>query len=81
MKHVLLALSLITPWSAFADGPARTPPPIDLWQSLLTSQRQTAPQIYEAACCKVCRKGYACGNSCISRDKACHQPPGCACNG
>lgn len=33
------------------------------------------------ACCKVCRKGKACGDSCISRDKDCHQPPGCACDG
>lgn len=32
-------------------------------------------------CCKVCRKGYACGNSCISRSKQCHRPPGCACDG
>ena len=32
-------------------------------------------------CCKICRTGKACGNSCISRDKNCHQPPGCACNG
>lgn len=32
-------------------------------------------------CCKVCRKGKACGNSCIARDKQCHQPPGCACDG
>ena len=31
-------------------------------------------------CCKVCRKGKACGNSCIARDKQCHQPPGCACD-
>ena len=33
------------------------------------------------ACCKVCKKGKACGNSCISEDKSCHQPQGCACNG
>jgi hypothetical protein len=32
-------------------------------------------------CCKVCHAGKACGNSCISRDKTCHQPPGCACDG
>jgi len=32
-------------------------------------------------CCKVCKKGKACGDSCIARDKVCHQPPGCACNG
>lgn len=31
-------------------------------------------------CCKVCSKGKACGDSCISRDKECHKPPGCACN-
>ena len=32
-------------------------------------------------CCKVCTKGKACGDSCIARDKDCHQPPGCACDG
>jgi hypothetical protein len=33
------------------------------------------------ACCKVCRKGKACGDTCISRDKECHVPSGCACDG
>jgi len=32
-------------------------------------------------CCKVCTVGKACGDSCISRDKECHRPPGCACDG
>lgn len=32
-------------------------------------------------CCKICLKGKACGNSCISRSYTCHQPPGCACDG
>ena len=32
------------------------------------------------ACCKTCRKGKACGNSCIARWKTCRQPPGCACD-
>ena len=46
---------------------------------------QTAPQSYgqvqvAQACCKVCRKGKACGNSCIARWKTCRKPPGCACN-
>lgn len=36
---------------------------------------------YAQACCKVCKAGKACGNTCISRDKACHTPPGCACDG
>lgn len=33
------------------------------------------------SCCKVCTGSKACGNSCISRNKQCHQPPGCACQG
>lgn len=33
------------------------------------------------ACCKICRKGKACGDSCIARYKTCHKGPGCACNG
>jgi hypothetical protein len=44
---------------------------------------EAAPQTVELApreCCKVCKKGKACGDSCISRDKDCHKPPGCACN-
>ena len=32
------------------------------------------------ACCRTCTTGKACGNSCISRDKQCHQPRGCACD-
>jgi hypothetical protein len=30
-------------------------------------------------CCKHCKKGQPCGNSCISTKYKCHQPPGCAC--
>ena len=33
------------------------------------------------ACCKTCRTGKACGDSCISRDKACRKGKGCACDG
>lgn len=32
-------------------------------------------------CCRVCRKGKACGDACISHDRACNKGPGCACNG
>jgi hypothetical protein len=31
-------------------------------------------------CCKVCSKGKACGNTCISASYECHVGPGCACN-
>lgn len=32
------------------------------------------------SCCKVCKTGKACGNSCISRSYTCHKVPGCACD-
>ena len=31
------------------------------------------------ACCRYCRTGKPCGNSCISSSKTCRSPPGCAC--
>lgn len=34
-----------------------------------------------ASCCKTCKKGRACGDSCISRDKECHKGKGCARDG
>lgn len=38
-------------------------------------------QLAQSGCCRICRTGKACGNSCINRSLTCHQPPGCACNG
>lgn len=32
-------------------------------------------------CCRICRTGKACGNSCIARNKTCRKGRGCACNG
>ncbi len=37
-------------------------------------------QLVSDACCKHCKKGKACGDSCISRSKTCTQAPGCACD-
>lgn len=37
--------------------------------------------LIQASCCKVCSKGKACGDSCISRDKQCRKGLGCACDG
>lgn len=33
------------------------------------------------SCCKVCKSGKACGDSCISSSKSCNTSGGCACNG
>ena len=38
------------------------------------------PAPVSQSCCKYCRKGYACGNTCIARNKTCHAGVGCACN-
>ena len=35
----------------------------------------------QGGCCRVCKKGKACGNSCINRNYTCRQPRGCACDG
>lgn len=39
-----------------------------------------APAAPVRSCCKMCRKGKACGNSCISRSYNCSKGAGCACN-
>jgi len=51
--------------------------------SMPRSHTEKTPAMSEPAkaCCRVCRKGQACGNSCISRRYTCRKPAGCACNG
>jgi len=40
-----------------------------------------SPACAAGTCCKVCKKGKACGNSCIAAHLRCTKPAGCACNG
>jgi beta-lactamase superfamily II metal-dependent hydrolase len=48
---------------------------------LMPNTAVTAPTPGTArTCCKVCTRGMACGDSCISQSYTCHQPPGCACD-
>lgn len=50
--------------------------------SLTTAASPICGTAYAAeACCKVCKKGKACGDSCIAANKSCSKPKGCACNG
>jgi hypothetical protein len=58
--------------------PASPAPSSELLRSLGMSQPSHS---VAQACCKICRKGKACGDTCISRDDQCHVPPGCACDG
>ncbi len=64
--------------TAFAQDEKQSPPPPEPAQA--TNLQSDWPQVAQTVCCKTCRKGKACGNSCISRDKTCTRPPGCACN-
>lgn len=32
-------------------------------------------------CCKVCKTGKPCGNTCIAKTETCHVGSGCACQG
>lgn len=47
----------------------------------VTADTTRSPPRQTRACCRVCRTGKACGNSCIARNRTCRQPRGCACNG
>jgi beta-lactamase superfamily II metal-dependent hydrolase len=40
----------------------------------------TPVPVTSPACCKICTRGKACGNSCINRSYQCRQPAGCACD-
>lgn len=39
------------------------------------------PACAAGGCCKTCKKGKPCGDSCIARDKPCTKGQGCACAG
>jgi len=54
---------------------SRNPPP-----SYNQYYQQPSTQTYSDDCCKYCRKGKACGDTCIARWKRCHVGVGCACN-
>ncbi len=43
-------------------------------------QSHSPAQTASTKCCRTCRTGRACGNTCIAADRVCHAPPGCACD-
>jgi hypothetical protein len=54
--------------------------PIGIYEPALVSPVEESTQ-ENPLCCKTCKSGKACGDSCISADKICSKPPGCACDG
>ena len=82
---VLLVLTFGSPAPADQAPPAQSVPahqPGMLIPSNTTSipAKGLLTPIQGQKCCKICRKGKACGDSCISRAKRCRKPPGCACD-
>ena len=65
LAPIVLALALT---ASFAAWPTT---------STVEAARKCTPK---AECCKVCDKGKACGNSCISKKFTCRKGRGCACD-
>jgi hypothetical protein len=49
-------------------------------QALVPSPPASSVECIPREQCKVCRKGRACGNTCIRADYDCHKGQGCACD-
>jgi hypothetical protein len=70
-----------------ALAPTRTavPAPVatEIAPTAVPTLRPTAVPVAppSTGCCKVCRTGKACGDSCIAANKTCHKGRGCACDG
>lgn len=56
--------------------PATPNSPADSARPTPTPARQPA-----RTCCRVCRAGKPCGDSCIAKSRTCRVGPGCACAG
>ena len=61
--------------------PTATPAPTLVALATEVPTVVAAPAPAPRACCKICRKGKACGDTCINRGYTCHVGPGCACDG
>ncbi len=93
MKSLLLAVLLSASTAAASAAPsvpAESPEVLELFAflsrnaqpsiSIPESESDNDAILFNAACCKICSKGKACGDSCISRSYTCHKGRGCACN-
>ena len=63
-------------------------PPLPQAQARAVEPKQTSSQAKPSAptasppsCCRTCKAGKACGDSCIAKTNTCTKPPGCACDG
>jgi hypothetical protein len=90
MKRVFL-LAIVATLLASSAGTANIPTAEDQGSNFVqilkasksarTNSSLFGRQESRGACCKICRQGKACGDTCISQDKTCRVGPGCACDG
>lgn len=80
MRWIVLCLAMLA-GAAQAEGVTAPEPPVDPASFEFRMQNLMNGPAFSQGCCKTCRKGKACGNSCISTSKSCRVGPGCACNG
>ncbi|MCA9662365.1 MAG: hypothetical protein KC486_28755 [Myxococcales bacterium] len=66
-----------SPTETAASEAPLTPTSVDIAAPTEAASVDATPT---AACCRTCRKGKACGNTCIAADRRCEHPPGCACD-
>lgn len=57
------------------------PNPVPPWDWRRGVRPENLKSVEPSTCCRICRKGKPCGNSCISRNRQCDKPIGCACAG
>lgn len=88
LKAILLFVLLFAAPVLFANDQSQEEPDTHIdpavIENLLTPDHSLLDSIdtdIAAGCCKVCRKGKACGDSCISRKYSCTRGKGCACDG
>jgi hypothetical protein len=86
-RAVLVAIAAILFSGAAGSEPPVTMTRMDVDQILAISRGSPAHSwrdhghIVSQQCCKICRQGKACGDTCISRQDTCHVGQGCACDG
>ena len=85
-KYLYITLTVFTASLIFGLGDTTTEQPTITLEDLDPSFNriqipELAGDITNMYCCKICKKGKACGDTCISKSYTCRQPSGCACNG
>lgn len=93
LSTIIMLMLLVAPAAAFephSDLQAHEPETSllledsDLAEAFCLKINNELPEelsIAQGGCCRICRTGKACGNSCINRNYTCRQPRGCACDG